>query len=64
MEILGRLCVADELYATALLGAGDVILTGSPAGVGFFQGVFLKAGDVVEMTADRIGTLRNEIIDA
>jgi 2-keto-4-pentenoate hydratase/2-oxohepta-3-ene-1,7-dioic acid hydratase in catechol pathway len=24
----------------------------------------LKAGDVVEMTADRIGTLRNSIIDA
>ena len=46
------------------LDAGDVILTGSPAGVGFFQGVFLKAGDVVEMTADRIGTLRNSIIEA
>jgi 2-keto-4-pentenoate hydratase/2-oxohepta-3-ene-1,7-dioic acid hydratase in catechol pathway len=46
------------------LDPGDVILTGSPAGVGFFQGVFLKAGDVVEMTADRIGTLRNSIIDA
>jgi len=46
------------------LDPGDVILTGSPAGVGFFRGVFLKAGDVVEMTADRIGTLRNKIIDA
>jgi 2-keto-4-pentenoate hydratase/2-oxohepta-3-ene-1,7-dioic acid hydratase in catechol pathway len=46
------------------LDPGDVILTGSPAGVGFFQGIFLKAGDVVEMTADRIGTLRNSIIDA
>ena len=46
------------------LDPGDVFLTGSPAGVGFFRGVFLKAGDVVEMTADRIGTLRNSIIDA
>jgi 2-keto-4-pentenoate hydratase/2-oxohepta-3-ene-1,7-dioic acid hydratase in catechol pathway len=46
------------------LDPGDVILTGSPAGVGFFRGVFLKAGDVVEMTADRIGTLRNSIIDS
>ena len=46
------------------LDPGDVFLTGSPAGVGFFRGVFLKAGDVVEMTADRIGTLRNSIIEA
>jgi len=46
------------------LDPGDVFLTGSPAGVGFFRGVFLKAGDVVELTADRIGTLRNSIIDA
>jgi len=46
------------------LDPGDVILTGSPAGVGFFQGLFLKAGDVVEMTADRIGTLRNSIVEA
>jgi 2-keto-4-pentenoate hydratase/2-oxohepta-3-ene-1,7-dioic acid hydratase in catechol pathway len=46
------------------LDPGDVFLTGSPAGVGFFRGVFLKAGDVVELTADRIGTLRNSVIDA
>jgi 2-keto-4-pentenoate hydratase/2-oxohepta-3-ene-1,7-dioic acid hydratase in catechol pathway len=46
------------------LDPGDVFLTGSPAGVGFFRGVFLKAGDVVELTADRIGTLRNQVIDA
>jgi 2-keto-4-pentenoate hydratase/2-oxohepta-3-ene-1,7-dioic acid hydratase in catechol pathway len=37
MEIPGRLGVADELYAMALLGAGDVILTGSPVGVGFYR---------------------------
>jgi len=45
------------------LDPGDVILTGSPAGVGFFQGIFLKAGDVVELRADRIGTLRNPVIN-
>jgi 2-keto-4-pentenoate hydratase/2-oxohepta-3-ene-1,7-dioic acid hydratase in catechol pathway len=44
------------------LDPGDVILTGSPAGVGFFKGVFLKPGDIVELTADRIGTLRNPVI--
>jgi 2-keto-4-pentenoate hydratase/2-oxohepta-3-ene-1,7-dioic acid hydratase in catechol pathway len=45
------------------LDPGDVMLTGSPSGVGFFQGKFLKAGDVVELTADRIGTLRNPIVE-
>jgi len=45
------------------LDPGDVILTGSPAGVGYFRGVFLKAGDVVELRADRIGTLRNPVVD-
>ncbi len=45
------------------LDPGDVMLTGSPSGVGFFRGIFLKPGDVVELTADRIGTLRNPIVD-
>jgi 2-keto-4-pentenoate hydratase/2-oxohepta-3-ene-1,7-dioic acid hydratase in catechol pathway len=44
------------------LDPGDVILTGSPAGVGFFRGIFLEPGDVVEMHADRIGTLRNPVV--
>ncbi len=37
---------------------GDLIPTGTPAGVGP-----LKAGDVVEVTVDSIGTLRNPVID-
>ena len=45
---------------------GDVISTGTPAGVGFarYPQVFLKAGDVVEVEIERIGTLRNVVIDA
>ena len=43
------------------LDAGDVIITGSPSGVGHFQNLFLKPGDVVELTADKIGTLRNPV---
>lgn len=35
---------------------GDVILTGTPGGVGP-----IRAGDVVEITIDRIGTLRNPV---
>jgi acylpyruvate hydrolase len=43
---------------------GDVITTGSPAGVGMGRTpwVFLKAGDVVSLGADRIGTMLNPVI--
>ncbi len=40
---------------------GDVILSGSPAGVGFFQGKFLQPEDVVELTATGIGSLRHTV---
>ncbi len=43
------------------LEPGDVVLTGSPAGVGFFQGRFLVEGDVVEVSGEGIGTLRNVV---
>ncbi|WP_119420646.1 fumarylacetoacetate hydrolase family protein [Desertibaculum subflavum] len=45
------------------LAAGDVISTGTPAGVGFARKppVWLKAGDTVEVEIDRIGVLRNTI---
>jgi 2-keto-4-pentenoate hydratase/2-oxohepta-3-ene-1,7-dioic acid hydratase in catechol pathway len=43
---------------------GDILTTGSPAGVGFGRDpkVFMKPGDVVAITVDRVGTLRNPII--
>lgn len=46
------------------LEAGDIIYTGTPAGVGVFRNppVFLKDGDVVEVTIERIGTLRNPVV--
>jgi len=47
------------------LVAGDVITTGTPAGVGWSQKPprFMKAGDVVEVEIEKIGTLRNPVID-
>jgi 2-keto-4-pentenoate hydratase/2-oxohepta-3-ene-1,7-dioic acid hydratase in catechol pathway len=44
---------------------GDVIATGTPAGVGFTRKppVFLKAGDVVEVEIENIGVLRNPVVD-
>jgi ureidoglycolate lyase len=42
---------------------GDLIITGTPAGVGAGMRPerFLKAGDQVEMTADRLGTRRHRV---
>jgi len=44
---------------------GDLIFTGTPAGVGHYQDppVYLKAGDTVSLTIDKIGTLENLVID-
>jgi 2-keto-4-pentenoate hydratase/2-oxohepta-3-ene-1,7-dioic acid hydratase in catechol pathway len=47
------------------LTPGDVIATGTPDGIGAKRNppVWMKAGDVLEVEADRIGTLRNRIAD-
>jgi 2-keto-4-pentenoate hydratase/2-oxohepta-3-ene-1,7-dioic acid hydratase in catechol pathway len=43
---------------------GDVIMTGTPPGVGFTRNppLFLKPGDHVEVEIERIGTLTNTIV--
>ncbi len=47
------------------LEAGDVIVTGTPGGVGNKRTpqVFMKPGDIVEIDVDAIGVLRNGIRD-
>lgn len=44
---------------------GDVIVTGTPGGVGAKRNppLFMKAGDVVEVEIDRVGVLSNPIAD-
>ena len=46
------------------LEPGDVVSTGTPAGVGVFRKpqVFMKPGDVVEIEAEGIGVLRTPIV--
>lgn len=39
--------------------SGDILFTGSPAGVGMGTGIYLQEGDVVEATVEGIGTLKN-----
>lgn len=54
------------LSASQTLRPGDVIATGTPAGVGFGlkPPVFLKPGDLVEISVSGLGTLRNRIAKA
>lgn len=53
----------ETLARTMTLAPGDVIATGTPAGVGmgFKPPRFLKQGDVVAITIDPIGTLENPV---
>jgi 2,4-diketo-3-deoxy-L-fuconate hydrolase len=53
-----------ELSAILPLLPGDVIFTGTPAGVGATRKPprFLKPGDVVESTIEGIGTIRNRCV--
>jgi 2,4-diketo-3-deoxy-L-fuconate hydrolase len=55
--------IIAELSAGLTLLPGDVILTGTPSGVGFARepARFLSVGDVVESEIEGIGTLRNTV---
>ncbi|MCS2158942.1 fumarylacetoacetate hydrolase family protein [Scandinavium sp. H11S7] len=53
----------STLSEAITLEAGDVIVTGTPAGVGFGMNPksYLKEGDIVEVSVEQIGTLRNPV---
>ena len=57
--------VVSFLSQTVTLEPGDVIATGTPPGVGFARKppVFLKAGDVVEVEVEKLGVLRNPVVE-
>jgi len=50
-----------QLSVNMTLHPGDLILTGTPAGVGAGRGEFLKAGDVVKLWIENIGELENRM---
>ncbi len=57
-------CVAAAvawLSRTITLVPGDIIATGTPAGVGGPQGIFLHDGDTVEVEIDGLGTLTSPV---
>jgi 2-keto-4-pentenoate hydratase/2-oxohepta-3-ene-1,7-dioic acid hydratase in catechol pathway len=55
--------LVETISKRITLEPGDIIATGTPAGVGigFTPPKFIKAGDVVEVTIEPIGTLRNGV---
>ena len=55
-----------ELSRGFTLEPGDILLTGTPSGVGFARTPpeYLRSGDVVEVEIEGIGTLRNPVVAA
>ncbi|KAJ4050754.1 hypothetical protein NW761_005551 [Fusarium oxysporum] len=55
--------ILSHMSQGTTIPAGTAVMTGTPAGVGAFHSpkVFLKDGDVLEVTMARVGTLRNVI---
>jgi 2-keto-4-pentenoate hydratase/2-oxohepta-3-ene-1,7-dioic acid hydratase in catechol pathway len=53
----------EDLSTVFTLEAGDIIATGTPAGVGAGRNPqeWMKEGDVMELTIEEIGTLINTV---
>ncbi len=59
--IFGPAELVSWLSRTITLLPGDIIATGTPAGVGAAQGRFLRDGNTVEVEIDGIGTISNPV---
>ncbi len=60
-QIFPVAAVIEFISRSVTLHPGDIISTGTPAGVGNTTGTYLKPGDVVEATIGSIGTLTNPV---
>lgn len=71
-EVRQRASTGDMIFSVAetiawisrflTLEPGDVIATGTPAGVGSATGTYLRPGDVVEVEIGGLGILRNPVV--
>lgn len=50
------------LSTVMTLEPGDILATGTPAGVGIASGSFMKAGDVVRVEVKGLGVIENKIV--
>jgi 2,4-diketo-3-deoxy-L-fuconate hydrolase len=57
--------ILAELSAGMTLRPGDIVLTGTPSGVGYARKppAFLRAGDEVVVAATGLGELRNRVVE-
>jgi 2-keto-4-pentenoate hydratase/2-oxohepta-3-ene-1,7-dioic acid hydratase in catechol pathway len=57
--------LVSRLSEAVRLETGDVIVTGTPAGIGLFRKpqLWMKPGDVCEVEIERVGLLRNPVAD-
>lgn len=57
--------IISRISEIMTLEPGDIISTGTPAGVGYWrEGGLLKEGDTVEILVEKIGAIRNQVIEA
>lgn len=57
--------VAEQLEYVSrriTLRPGDIVATGTPAGVGAARGIFLKPGDIVRVEIEGIGAMENPVV--
>ncbi len=56
--------IIEAISASVVLEPGDVIATGTPVGVGigFDPPRFLRPGDIVEVSIDGVGSIRNPVV--
>ena len=53
----------EHLSTAFTLEAGDLILTGTPSGVGVVENKFLKANDIVKVSIDKLGYIENKVVN-
>ncbi|MGH8759474.1 MAG: fumarylacetoacetate hydrolase family protein [Burkholderiales bacterium] len=61
-DVVSLISIISEAIS---LQAGDVIVTGTPSGIGWARNpkLLMRAGDVCEVSAESLGVLRNTIVD-
>ena len=61
-QIFPVAAVIEFISAMVTLEPGDIISTGTPAGVGNTTGTYVKAGDVLHASIAGIGTLTSPVV--
>jgi len=55
--------LVEHLSTAFTLEPGDLILTGTPGGVGVIEGKFLKNGDTIKISISELGHIENKVIN-